>query len=203
MQWSSDNQIPGLIPEESDIALMRRVRDANDTEAFALLAARYRTPLKRFFAAILPDASQADDFAQETLLRLWLSRNRYEPSGKFSAYLFQIGRHYFLNQRVRQRACAAQESFSRTASGMEILQAAPRTQPEMVLLEQIAVQRLRRHITELPLLYRDVFTLSHFEDLKYVEIAARLGIPLGTVKSRMAEAVRRLRVSVAHEEQEP
>jgi RNA polymerase sigma-70 factor (ECF subfamily) len=203
VQGSSGNQIPGLVPEESDIALMRRVRDANDTEAFSLLAARYRTPLKRLFSAILPDASHADDFAQETLLRLWLSRSRYQPSGKFSAYLFQIGRHFFLNQRVRQRARAAQESFSSTASGIEILQAAPRTQPEAVLLEQIAVQRLRQHIAELPLIYHDVFTLSHFDGLKYSEIAVRLEIPLGTVKSRMAEAVRRLRASVAREEQEP
>jgi len=44
------------------------------------------------FAAMLTDRSQADDFVQETFLRLWLARGRYEPTGKFSAYLFQIGK---------------------------------------------------------------------------------------------------------------
>ena len=202
MQGSSDNSISliGVVPEESDVSLMLRVRHNNDAEAFALLAARYRTPLKRFFAAILPDPSQADDFAQETLLRLWLSRSRYEPAGSFSAYLFQIGRHYFLNQRIRHRAQAVREISSETASGFEILPAAPKTQPETILLELMAQARLRQTIAELPPIYRDVFTLSHFDGLKYAEIAERLQIPVGTVKSRMAEAVRRLRVTISREE---
>jgi RNA polymerase sigma-70 factor (ECF subfamily) len=51
----------------------------------------------------------------------------------------------------------------------------------------------------LPLLYRDVFTLSHDEGLRYAQIAARLAIPVGTVKSRMAEAVRRLRAALNEE----
>ena len=50
-----------------------------------------------------PHSSQADDFVQETFLRLWLARSRYEPTGKFSTYLFQIGKHYWLNQRKKLR----------------------------------------------------------------------------------------------------
>lgn len=201
MQWGSDNQIPGSEEAAGDICLMLRVRDADDTEAFALLAARYRTPLKGLFAALLPDTSAADDFAQETLLRLWQSRSRYAPTVTFSAYLFQIGRHYFLNQRLRYRARAVREVSSDTSSGVEFLEATPQNQPEVIVLARIDQARLRRSIGALSPIYRDVFTLSHFEGLRYMEIAKYLGIPVGTVKSRMAEAVRRLRAENARVEE--
>src|SRR5687767_13212663 len=80
---------------ESDIELMLRAREG-DAAAFAELARRYREPLRRYFAAQLADRSAAEDGVQETFLRLWLLRERYEPSGAFAAYLFRIARHYLL-----------------------------------------------------------------------------------------------------------
>ncbi len=55
----------------------------------------------------------AEDFAQETFLRLWVSRERYQPTGRFSTYLFQIGKHYWLNQcnKFQARAYAESEPF--------------------------------------------------------------------------------------------
>src|SRR5881398_3599355 len=91
-----------MLTEPTDIDLMLRARDG-EAAAFHELVRRYRAPLRRFFAALLADRSQADDYAQETFLRLWLARERYVPTGKFSTYLFQIGRHYWLNQRKKQR----------------------------------------------------------------------------------------------------
>jgi RNA polymerase sigma-70 factor (ECF subfamily) len=179
----------------SDIELMLRVRDG-EVAAFRELLARYREPLRRFFAAILADRSQADDFVQETFLRLWLTRARYEPTGRFSTYLFQIGKHYWLNQRKK---------FRPELGGVELdpeFHAGPLvvSQPETILLEQYRIARIRRAIAALPEHYRAVFELSHFEGLRYAEIGSRLGIPVGTVKSRMAEAVRRLRAALTGEE---
>lgn len=185
----------------SDSALMRRVREDDDIAAFGEISRRYREPLRRFFAALLADSSQADDCVQETLLRLWLSRKRYEPTGKFSAYLFQIGRHYYLNQRVRFRQRARQEGpLPGDSGGIEIIAPPFSTQPERILLERREQARLRRAIAELPEHYRAVFTMSHFDGLKYAQIGCRLHIPVGTVKSRMAGAVRRLRHTLSHEE---
>jgi RNA polymerase sigma-70 factor, ECF subfamily len=172
---------------------MLRVRDTDDGEAFAELAGRYRGPLTRFFAALLPDPALADDSAQETLLRLWLLRARYQPTGRFSAYLFRIARHYHLNQRERYRARTIREFSTEDDNGGLEIQSPPRRQPEAVLLERLEQARRERAVAGLPERYRVVFVLSHWERLRYAEIACQLGIPVGTVKSRMAEAVRRLR----------
>jgi RNA polymerase sigma-70 factor (ECF subfamily) len=177
--------------EPTDIELMLRAR-SGEMEAFRLLVTRYREPLRRFFAALLADRSEADDCVQETFLRLWLLRERYEPTGKFSTYLFQIGKHHLLNQRKRYRATPL-SSFETDA--LELLPAAE-LPPETTVIQRDREAYIRQAVAALPAHYRLVFTLSHDEGLKYAEIAARLEIPVGTVKSRMAEAIRRLRLVV-------
>jgi RNA polymerase sigma-70 factor (ECF subfamily) len=181
--------------EPTDIELMLRVRNG-DTAAFHRLVSRYRDPLRRFFRSILADRSQADDCVQETLLRLWHTRDRYEPTGKFSTYLFQIGKHYWLNQRKKFQIVTV-------ATGDEsllIVESSEQEQPEKQVLEQERRQHVRKAIEALPERYRAVFGLSQLEGLRYTEIGQKLGIPVGTVKSRMAEAVRRLRKMLLEEE---
>lgn len=167
---------------------MLRVQ-GGDVAAFRELVERYRRPLRRFFAAVLADRSQADDFVQETFLRLWLARERHAPTGRFSTYLFQIGKHYWQNQRPK----LGREISLDGRDPDLVVEPLRVTQPETVLLERYRDARVRRAVARLPEPYRAVVELSHFQGLTYAEVACRLGIPLGTVKSRMAEAVRRLR----------
>jgi RNA polymerase sigma-70 factor (ECF subfamily) len=177
--------------EPTDIELMLRVR-TGEIEAFRLLVTRYREPLRRFFAMLLADRSEADDCVQETLLRLWLLRERYEPTGKFSTYLFQIGKHHLLNQRKKYRAAPI------TAMENGALELLPATGPplDLVVMQQERDARIRQAVAALPAHYRQVFTLCHDDGLRHAEIAAHLQIPVGTVKSRMAEALRRLRLAL-------
>lgn len=181
--------------EAGDIELMLRARDG-DLAAFRSLVERYREPLRRFFAALLADRSQADDCVQETFLRLWLLRDRYEPTGRFSTYLFQIGRHHLLNARRKYRAAPIQP-----IEGELELRAEADAEPEPQLLRRQRDERIREAIEALPEHYRSVFLLHHDEGLTQTEIACRLHIPLGTVKSRMAEAVRRLRQNLTTEDE--
>jgi RNA polymerase sigma-70 factor, ECF subfamily len=176
----------------TDIELMLRVQ-GGDVEAFRELFRRYHEPLRRYFAALLADRSLADDFVQETFLRLWLARSRYEPSGRFSTYLFQIGKHYWLNQRKKLYREVRVDAMEEAAAWPALTA----SQPEAVLLRRYREARIRRAVAALPEHYRTVCELSQFEGMKYAEIALRLGIPLGTVKSRMAEAMRRLRLAIA------
>jgi RNA polymerase sigma-70 factor (ECF subfamily) len=182
--------------EPTDIQLMLCVRDG-DIEAFRGLASRYREPLRRYFASLVADRSQADDFAQETLLRLWVTRERYEPTGKFSTYLFQIGKYYWLNERRKFRL----ETRSRSDAELTMAPAAPATEPENITLERLRRERIQRAVNALTEPYRHVFTLCHEEGLPYSQIAERLQIPVGTVKSRMAEALKRLRRALPPKEE--
>jgi RNA polymerase sigma-70 factor (ECF subfamily) len=175
----------------TDIELMLRAR-AGDVEAFGELVWRYRGPLRRFFGSVLADSTQADDCVQETFLRLWTSRARYEPTGSFAAYLFRIGRHYWLNQRKKYRPKLVELSDT-SPSALAV------SQPESIVLERLRQARIRRAVAALPGHYREVFELSHFAGLKYHAISERRGIPVGTVKSRMAGAVRRLRRELVEE----
>src|SRR5262249_15623118 len=117
--------------------------------------------------------------------------------GRFSTYLFQIGKHYWLNQRKKFRRDLGAEPLE------DDFQAGPLavSPPEIVVMQQLRDARIRRAIAALPPHYRAAFEMSHYEGLRYVEIGKRLGIPVGTVKSRMAEAVRRLRAELAGDEE--
>src|SRR5436853_520177 len=87
----------------SDADLMARVREGS-LEAFDELARRWRKPLLRFFYSLTWNAEDAEDDVQATLMRLWRARERYTPCGKFSTYLFQIAKRYWLNERASRPA---------------------------------------------------------------------------------------------------
>jgi RNA polymerase sigma-70 factor (ECF subfamily) len=197
--------------DDEERALMARVRDGGDLEAFAELAGRYRGPLRRFVASLLPgDPQAAEDGAQEALLRLWASRERFDPdAGRLSSYLFGIALNWANNQRARRATRARHEHRPPPGGAYELdgadqieVAAPPVTQPERVLLLRWERERVLRALDALPEGQRRVFALSHFDGLKYAEIAGRLGIPVGTVKSRMAEAVRRLRQALTDDEED-
>jgi len=183
------------LEQETDIGLMLRVR-CGDVAAFGELADRYRPPLRRFFASVLADPSLADDGVQETFIRLWMLRDRYEPTGRFSAYLYTIARHYWWNQRRKFRATAGEEALEDA-----VRFAGPWTaEPEAVLLEHARSARVKRAVQALPEHYRVVVDLCQLQGLPYAHAASQLGLPVGTVKSRMAKALVLLRRALVPEE---
>jgi len=182
---------------DSDHELMRKVAEGEE-EAFAELIRRYEASLVRFFTQLSRDEEIAHDLSQEVLIRLWQARKRYEPTGKFTAYLFQIAKNLWLNEREKLRRCPPPESLEEAQENGQLdalafARADLSSQPEEVLLAQERRRRIRAAIDALPDKLRLVFVLSHREGLKYREISEALSIPVGTVKYRMFEAVRRLR----------
>lgn len=168
---------------ESDERLMDRVRDG-DEAAFAGLMERHRPAVVSFLRALFHDPGRAEDGAQETFLRLWLARERYQATAPLRAYLFTIARNVFRNRlRDEPSFCALDEELTEPLPPL----------PEHLLVARYRLWRIRRAVAALPPHYREVFVLAQFEELSYPEVAVILEIPVGTVKSRMHAAYRLLR----------
>ncbi len=162
----------------SDAELMDLIR-AGQQEAFAALVRRHQQPLLNFFVRLGADIHGAEDCAQEALLRLYRYRDRYAPSAPFTAFLYTLARHAWIDwSRSRAR---------RPALPLERAAAMGAERPADDRLD------LRAALVALPERLRMVLVLSVDQGLNLAEIAAVLEIPAGTVKSRMFHAVRRLR----------
>lgn len=180
----------------SDQELMARVK-RDDREAFGLLAQRHKPWLTRLLYHLFWSREEAEDGAQEVLLRLWLARGRYEPSANPKTFLFTIARNYWHNRSTRvirkQRVVSLEDQFGPGTRAVIERLADQRPTPEEQVIQSYQVFRIRRAVDQLPEKQRLVFILSQYGDLRYSEIAQLLEIPEGTVKSRMATAVEALK----------
>jgi len=162
---------------------------AGDTWAFATLVKRHQDPLLNFFRR-LGVYTDAEDLVQETFVRLYNYRDRYRPTAKLTTFLYTIARHAWIDGL---RKVKRQEAF------VEELQADSPTSSEggmrLVALRMDAQQALQ----QLPEKLRSVVVLSLYQGLRYEEIAAVLGIPVGTVKSRMFNALNQLKEIFEHD----
>jgi RNA polymerase sigma-70 factor (ECF subfamily) len=176
----------------TDEELMGLVQN-HDVSAFEELFRRYDRRVFAFFWRLCANRQEAEDGTQETFLRLWRARARYEPTGKFSTYLFQIAKNHFLHEREKQGR--------RTVS-----QPPPTDNPRGICGEPASSERADRSIlagelqaavtdamAQLPETLRLVYVLTEQEGMSYKQAAEVLDCPVGTVGSRKVEAVRRLR----------
>jgi RNA polymerase sigma-70 factor, ECF subfamily len=173
---------PNECPEPSDIALMLRVKEG-DEGAFLALVRRYQDALFRFFRS-MGLTSDAEDAAQETFVRLYKYRQRYEPRAGLRTFIYLLARQVFVDAyRKRQRYDGFLTAFQAEAEGGQSEEA--RVGAPLVRAEEL--------LRELPEPMRLVVVMSFYEGLNYEEIADVLEVPVGTVKSRMFHALRRLR----------
>lgn len=177
---------------DPDVELMLLVKQG-DEEAFGELMDRYRRPLTGFLYSLCWNHDTAQDYAQEVLVRLWLARERYVPIGSFKSYIYRIARNVWL-QELRSMKCRPQPQYFEDLDLAE-----DEVDIEKLLIRRYADRKIRLAVAALPENHRLVFVLSHFQGLKYWEIAEILEIPIGTVKSRMSNAVNNLRQRLAEE----
>src|SRR6266576_2496220 len=147
-------------------------------------------PRLRRYARVLPgDASRADDLVQDTLARAWEKRRLWQAGSDLRAWLFTIMHNVHVNQysmRQREFAQASLDSDEGPAAGWEIPVRA--TQSDRVELAEVLAQ-----VGRLPVEQREVLILAAVEELRYEEIAEVLGVPIGTVMSRLSRARDKLR----------
>lgn len=176
----------------SDEELMILVKE-QDITAFEELLGRYERRVFAFFYRLLWNTEDARDCTQETFFRLWRGRAMYAPTGKFTTYIFQIARNYFLHEHEKNKR---RITFNRSSDN-ELPAPAENLALVGSAFEQAIANELgtaiSRAITSLPEPHRLVYVLSEEQRLSYKEIAEVLDCPVGTVSSRKVEAVRKLR----------
>jgi RNA polymerase sigma-70 factor, ECF subfamily len=172
-------------PEPDDFGLMEALR-TGDRRAFEALSGRWRPRLVNFFLSLGADSFAADDCAQETLLRVYRYRDAYVPRVPFPSFLFTLARRSFLDWKRRGRRWAIGGSDA-LEGGRPV---GDRTADAASHAERLD---LAGAVATLPRRLRDVVEWGVLRGLPYERVASLLGIPVGTVKSRMHHAVRRLR----------
>jgi RNA polymerase sigma-70 factor (ECF subfamily) len=184
------------LAELSDEDLMRLVR-AGSREAMTTLAERYVRPLTGFCAKRTGDAGAAEDIVQEVLLRLWRRRAEWQPRGRFKALLYTAALNLCRNRarNVRRRGLW----MSATPLDDAPDRAAPPSDVEALLLRE-RIRDARRALAELPEAMREALLLRFDAEMAYEEIAAIVGAPESTVRSRVHHALLRMRASVREEE---
>lgn len=181
----------------SDEQAMWRVQTQDDGEAFARLVERWEGPIQNLCTRMLGDAHRGEDLAQESFVRVFAKRKDYVPNGKFSTFLWRVALNLCydeLRRRERRRETALEFEDD------EQSYASDEPSPDVSLAREETAGSVRDALMKISETYRSVLVLRHYEDLKFREIADVLGIPEGTVKSRMAEGLAQLARSLEREE---
>jgi RNA polymerase sigma-70 factor (ECF subfamily) len=182
----------------SDIELMICVKQG-DAACFALLLERYREPIVRYLYRMVQNREVAEELAQEVFVRVYLSRARYEPTAKFSGWIFRIATNLAFNWSRNHRHERGQESTDAgLRPGLRRQFPDPRLRVDEELVREAARREVRRAVAALPARQRAAVVLHKYEDLGYEQIARVLGCSLQAVKSMMFRAHETLRARLAH-----
>lgn len=171
-----------------DQTLVSRVLEGDDC-AFEYLFNRYRDAISRLFLQRLGASSSspadADDLLQETFIKVYVNLHRYSPRYTFGQWLYTIARNTFIDYvRKRQDDLSIDEKFSSPASNTP-------TPEESVINAQRRLQ-IEHCIARLPENYRKLIRMRFFDEYSYEEIAVKLSLPLGTVKTQIHRARERM-----------
>lgn len=181
---------PVLVPARSrpsldDAALMRRIQ-RGDTAAFGRLYDRHATAVYSVARRILRDPAGAEDVTQEAFISMWRARADYAPErGAAGAWLTTIARHRAIDALRRLHP---EQPFDAHADRRE---APERTDDEV--MRRADGEAVGGLLERLPPDQREVIELAYRDGLTQTEIATRLDLPLGTVKSRARLGLGRLR----------
>ena len=137
--------------------------------------------LRRYARALCGDRARADDLVQDTLERAWIKLHLWRPGSDLRAWLFTVMHNVHVNQ-VR----ASRDHATLDDDGDEMA-------VQAVQGASLEIRDLERALALIPAEQREVLLLIALEDMSYAEVASTLGIPIGTVMSRLSRAREKLR----------
>ena len=167
----------------SDEALMGNLR-RGDMQAFDELYTRHRQSLFNFILRLLQDAALAEDVFQETYMRVLENADRFKPRGKFSTYLYTIAHNLCMDELRRQNTSISAEQMAALP---------PTRDPHDHLLKREDEEAAHQLLAALQPHLRAAVVLRVLHDYSQEETAKIVGVPVGTVKSRLHHALKQLR----------
>lgn len=183
---------------ERDTELMLRVREGDEV-SFGLLLDRHRGPVIHFLYRMVQNQAVSEELAQEVFLRVYRSRATYEPTAKFTTWLFRIATHLALNWIRDRRNERSQESLDQEIAEGATRQVADRGRTvEQELVYKARLAEVRQAIDLLPAKQRAAVLMHKYEEMEYTQIAKALSCSESAVKSLLFRAYETLRSRLAH-----
>lgn len=167
----------------------------DDNDAFSCIVKRYKDRIVNFLYRYTGSLDDAEDIAQDAFLRLFRLRQSYKDTGKFSSWFYTIA----INQakshkidRIRHHAVSIDKTYGENESEMQF--ASDEKLPDEELIGRDERYFVQKAINLLDEKHKEIILLRDIQDMEYEEIAKILGIPVGTVKSRINRARESLKV---------
>ncbi len=166
-----------------------------NTQAFSQLIDSYKNMVYNLSYRMSNNPHEAEDISQEAFLRAFQSLAHFNPSYKFSTWLYQITLNIIRDRfKKKELNYVSLDTPVETDDSEFYPQPADFTNnPEQIIDQQEKTQAIQQAILSLPLKYREVIVLRHLQDLSYIEIANILKLPAGTVKVRLYRAREQLK----------
>ncbi len=180
--------------EMVDEQLMELYRDG-DAGAFDILYRRHKGGLYRYLLRLCKDNGVADELFQDVWSNIIRSRERYQPTAKFSTFLYQVAHNRLIDhvRKTPQILLSLDAENENAESLAEIIPADPGGQPEILVERKRLAETLINNIEALPALQREAFLMREEAGLSLEEIAQATGVTAETAKSRLRYAVAKLR----------
>lgn len=178
---------------QPDESLLRAHLDGHDG-AFRILLERYRVELHRFLTMFMGSSSAADDVFQDTWVQVHLSGNTFDQERLFRPWLFTVAANKardHLRRRKRHAMASIDAPLRGTDGQVALAETITRDEgtPDGGLATHDEALLVKQVVDALPAHLREILLLGYFHKMPYQQIAETLGIPLGTVKSRLHAAV--------------
>lgn len=177
---------PDAEPDKLDTELMLRVRQG-DAVAMRAIVSRHGDSVYAMARRMLPDSAEAEDLAQRTFIRVWKAAPSYEPTAKFTTWLFTILKNLVFNEvrRLSRKPASSLEEHEQFGCG---LAAQGQPSPAEALRQKELEEVVEAALGSLPPKARMAMELRRVQQMNYEEIGAVLGMSLPAVKSLIFRA---------------
>lgn len=179
-----------LLNSDTPETLVLKVAESRDKQAFRLLFSHFAPRIKSFLLKQKVSDEIAEDLTQEVMVTLWQKAHMFDPAkARLSTWIFRIARNKFIDKVRRKKYVEVDVD-----NHIQMMEAPEKTDTGVIQNQDktritLAMETLKPEL-------RSVIELSFYQDLSHSQISAQLGLPLGTVKSRMRVAFQRLRAEL-------